>query len=75
MTSSVLEVARDLIARGEHRRASDILRVLALGSPHDPDIWNTLAACHDADDRPDIGETLRALGRVLQNFPPSARSK
>ena len=59
--------ARDFMARGEHSKAADILRMLALAVPGEMDIWAALAECHDADDRSDVGDALRSLGHFIQS--------
>ena len=71
----LFEGARSLIARGRHSEASDVLRMLALAKPGEIEIWDTLAACHDAEEQSDVAEVLRSLGRLLQTKPqPERRS-
>jgi len=55
-----------LLSNGEHRNAADILRVLAISVPEQPEIWEALASCHDAENRVDIAQALRLVGRLLQ---------
>jgi Flp pilus assembly protein TadD len=54
------------MAQEEYSSAADILRMLVLAAPAEPDVWNALAACHDAAGRTDIGETLRSLSWLVQ---------
>jgi hypothetical protein len=61
------EKARQFIARGEHSKAADILRILALAVPGEMEIWAALATCHDADNRSDIGDALRSLSQFIQS--------
>jgi Flp pilus assembly protein TadD len=63
----VYEKARGFMAHGEYSKAADILRVLALAAPRETEIWNALAACHDAEDRSDIGDALRSLSQLIQS--------
>ena len=61
---SLHRTARTFLHRGEHAKAADILRMLIIAVPGEPDIWDALADCHDAENQPDVGETLRSLGRI-----------
>jgi hypothetical protein len=54
------------MAKGQHQGAADVLRLLALASPGELEVWEALATCHDAEDRPDIGDALRSLAGLLQ---------
>lgn len=54
-----------LMTNGEHSKAADVLRVLALAAPGETEIWDALATCHDIDERSDIGDALRSLGRLI----------
>ncbi len=67
------EAARRLIARDEHAKAADLLRVLAVAAPERMEIWDALADCHDAEDRTDIADALRSLGRVIHQQLSPAR--
>jgi Flp pilus assembly protein TadD len=60
------ERALGMMDQGEYGKAADVLRVLALAAPSEPDVWQALATCHDRQDRADIGDALRALGRMLE---------
>jgi hypothetical protein len=67
--------ARRLMAQESYTCAADILRLLGLAAPGEAEIWNALAECHDAENRPDVGDTLRALGRLVQTqLQPPMRS-
>jgi hypothetical protein len=55
-----------MMAQERYSSAADVLRVLVVAAPGEPDLWNALAECHDAEDRPDIGDTLRSVGRLVQ---------
>jgi Flp pilus assembly protein TadD len=59
--------ARRLMAQEEYASAADILRMLVLAAPGEPDVWNALAACHEAEGRTDIGETLRSLSWLVHS--------
>ena len=50
--------AKAMMDLGKHEMAADVLRMLALASPGEFEVWNALATCHDAQERPDIAETL-----------------
>jgi len=67
------ETARHLMARGEHAKAADMLRLLAIAEPEQTEIWDALADCHDAENRTDIGDALRELGRVIHRQLSPAR--
>jgi Flp pilus assembly protein TadD len=60
------ERALGMMARAEYGKAADVLRVVALAAPSESDVWQALAICHDRRDQTDIGDALRALGRMLE---------
>ncbi|HEX9295854.1 MAG TPA: hypothetical protein VF881_08460 [Polyangiaceae bacterium] len=60
------DAALGFMAKGEQSKAADLLRVLALAAPTEPEVWEALATCHDEQNQRDIGEALRALGRMLE---------
>ena len=67
--------ARRLMVQESYSSAADVLRMLALAAPGEPDVWNALADCHDAEGRSDIGDSLRSLGRLIQlQLRPETRS-
>ncbi len=68
------ETALVLMAKGEHAMAADLLRVLAIAAPNEPEVWQALATCHDEQNQVDIAEALRSLGRLLQpSFGPKEK--
>jgi hypothetical protein len=64
-----------MMAEERYSSAADILRVLVLAAPGEPEVWNALAECHDAEDRSDVGDTLRSVGRLIQTrLEPQTRT-